>query len=66
MPLFFYLFFLQSFTQYNNTFIQPSQFAEARPLVSSSLILSAREEPPWGAETRIELGPTLQQADAHK
>ncbi len=33
-------------------------------LVSSSLLRSAREEPPQGAEPRIELGPALQQADA--
>jgi hypothetical protein len=33
------------------------------PLVSSSLLRSAREEPPWGADTaepRIELRPALQ------
>jgi hypothetical protein len=39
-------------------------FAEAGLIISSSLLRSAREEPPWGAETRFELGPALQQADA--
>ncbi len=32
-------------------------------LVSSSLLRSAKEEPPSGAEPRMELGPALQQAD---
>ncbi len=49
--------------QYNHTFIHPSPFAEACLLVSSSLIRSARGEPPWGAEPRIELWHALQQAD---
>ncbi len=65
MPLFLlFIIFEQSFTQYNDTCIHPSPFAEARLLVSSSLLCSAREEPLWGAEPRLELGPALQQADA--
>jgi hypothetical protein len=44
--------------------IHPSPFAKARLLVSSSLLRSAREEPPCDAEQRIELGPALQQVDA--
>ncbi len=51
-------------TLYNHTFIHPSPFAEACLLVSSSLLRSAKDEPPWDAEPRIELGPALQQADA--
>jgi hypothetical protein len=39
------------------SFIHPSPFAEASLLVSSSLLLSPREESPWGAEPRIELWP---------
>jgi hypothetical protein len=46
------------------SFIHPSRFAEACLLVSSSLLRSAREEPPWGAEPRIKLWPALQQPDA--
>jgi hypothetical protein len=64
MPLFFIYIFFNSFIQYNHTFIHPSPFAEARLLVSSSLLHSAREEPPWGAEPKIELRPALEQADA--
>ena len=37
--------------------------AEACFFVSSSLLRSARDEPPCGAEPGIELGPALQQAD---
>ncbi len=55
---------LFAFTQYNLTFINPSPSAEACLLVSLTLLRSATEEPPWGDETRIELGPALQQADA--
>jgi hypothetical protein len=33
-------------------------------LVSSSLLRSPRQKPPWGDEPRIELGPALQQADS--
>jgi hypothetical protein len=41
----------------DSAFINPSPF-------TSSLLLSAREEPLWGAEPRIDLGPFLQQAGA--
>jgi hypothetical protein len=49
---------LYIFIIFNN---QP--FAEARLLVSSLLLRLTREEPPWGAEPRIEFGPALQQTD---
>jgi hypothetical protein len=62
MPLILILLYL-TFTLYNHTFIHPSPFAEARLLVFSSLLRSAREGPPQGAEPRIELEPALQQAD---
>jgi hypothetical protein len=32
-------------------------------ILSSSLLCSAREEPPWGIEPRIELQRALQKAD---
>ncbi len=62
MPLF--LFFVNFNNHSHSAIIHPSPFAVARLLVSSSLLRSAREKPPWGAEPRIELGPALQQADA--
>ncbi len=40
-------------------FFHPSSFAKPLLLVSSSLLRSAREEPPRDAKPRIELGPTL-------
>ena len=61
--LFKIYYFQHSFFHYNHTFIHPSPFAEARLLVSSSLVSSARGTS-RGAEPRLELGPAVQQAPA--
>ncbi len=64
MSFFWYLLSLPLIHTVQHKFIHPSPFAEACLLVSSSILRSAREEPPWDAEPRIELGPALQQAVA--
>ncbi len=58
----FFLTFIIFTTHSHSTTHIHSSFAIRRGL--SSCILIAREEPPWDAEPRIELGPALQQADA--
>jgi hypothetical protein len=65
MPLFLFIFILYITFIHSITFmwyIHPSSFAEV-PLY---LLIAGQqwEKPPRGAEPRIELGPTLQQADA--
>ncbi len=49
---------------YGSGDLDPHQKCHGSPTLSSTLLLSARDEPPWGYEPRIELGPALQQADA--
>jgi hypothetical protein len=65
MP-FFFIFIM--FNNHSHSTIIHSFILHHSPrpclLVSSSLLRSAREESPWGAEPRIALGPSLQQADA--
>ncbi len=64
MPLFFILIIYNNHS-HSTTYIHSSfTIRRACLLVSSSLLRSAREEPPWDAEPRIELGPATQQADA--
>jgi hypothetical protein len=62
-----FLLFLLLLNNHSHSTIKHSFILHHSPsclLESSSLLRSAREEPPWGAEPRIELGPALQQADA--
>jgi hypothetical protein len=64
MPLFLkFIIFLHSFIQYNHTpFILHHSL---RPVfLTPHRVFAQQGEPPWDAETRFELGPALQQADA--
>jgi hypothetical protein len=62
----FFIFYSKHTFIHPMTFIQyiyPSPFAEASLHFLIACLLSG-ETPPCGAESRIELGPALQQADA--